>query len=101
MEQTERNSNGTERNGINARALCWWLVGFAFAYGTDSKGFIGTDLWALTGGKERFGTGGIKEAEWVFDWAFAGEFSFPSSWFYKYSWWRCLFCCCCFGVAVC
>lgn len=54
------------------RALSWWLVGFALAYGEDSHGFIGTNVFALSGGESRFGTTGLKEAEWVFDWAFAG-----------------------------
>ncbi|CAM9806871.1 unnamed protein product, partial [Hapterophycus canaliculatus] len=52
-------------------ALSWWLVGFALAYGKDSHGFIGTSFFALTGGDSDFDSAGRKEAEWVFDWAFA------------------------------
>lgn len=54
------------------RAICWWLVGFGLAFGDDAHGFIGTSVFALHGGESRFGTSGLKEAEWVFDWAFAG-----------------------------
>ncbi|CAM9837624.1 unnamed protein product, partial [Ectocarpus fasciculatus] len=52
-------------------AICWWLVGFGLAFGEDAHGFIGTNMFALHGGESRFGTSGLKEAEWVFDWAFA------------------------------
>lgn len=55
--------------GLNS-ALCWWLVGFAFAYGKDLGGFVGTDMFALNGGS--YDRPGLKEAEWMFDWAFAG-----------------------------
>ncbi len=27
-------------------ALCWWLLGYGFAYGTDVTGFIGKDMFA-------------------------------------------------------
>lgn len=59
-------------DGGDIRAICWWLVGFGLAFGEDAHGFIGTSLFALNGGESRFGTSGLKEAEWVFDWAFAG-----------------------------
>lgn len=52
-------------------ALCWWLVGFALAYGADKWRFVGTDMFALSGRDDR--PPGMKEAEWMFDWAFAGK----------------------------
>lgn len=52
-------------------ALCWWLVGFALAYGTDKWGFAGTDMFALNGRADE--APGIMEAKWMFDWAFAGK----------------------------
>lgn len=53
--------------------MCWWLVGFALAFGEDRWGIIGVDMFALVGGSEM--EPGRKEAEWMFDWAFAGEYS--------------------------
>lgn len=61
------------KNKKHRSALCWWLVGFAVAYGEDRHGLIGTDMFALKGGRLRFTTPGAKEAEWMFDWAFAGD----------------------------
>ncbi|CAM9357568.1 unnamed protein product [Pylaiella littoralis] len=52
-------------------AICWWLVGFALAFGKDANGFIGTDMWFLSGTGEAYDSTGMKEAEWVFGWAFA------------------------------
>jgi Amt family ammonium transporter len=47
-------------------AICWWLLGFGFAYGTaDDGGFIGAGNFAL---KAEDGT---TYKNWFFQWAFA------------------------------
>lgn len=53
-------------------------MGFSLAYGEDRNGFIGADLFALKGGGPHFADG-MKEAKWMFDWAFAGELSTVTS----------------------
>lgn len=45
-------------------------MGFALAYGDDAGGLVGTTLFALKGDFHR--PAGMKEAEWMFHWAFAG-----------------------------
>ena len=51
-------------------ALVWYLVGFAFAFGDDLSGFIGTSFWVgLEVGSEFVGTGSFYF--WLFEFAFA------------------------------
>ena len=55
-------------------AICWWLLGFGFAFGETSGGFIGTDEFALKGDsfKSEDGTltNGKQYAFWFFQYAF-------------------------------
>lgn len=44
-------------------AIFWYLLGFAFAYGEDAGGFIGSDDFALSRSNDF--------ATWFFQWAFA------------------------------
>ena len=56
-------------------AICWWLLGFGFAFGETSGGFIGTDEFLLKGDsfKSEDGTltNGKQYAFWFFQYAFA------------------------------
>ncbi|CAM9690808.1 unnamed protein product [Discosporangium mesarthrocarpum] len=55
-------------------ALCWWLVGYGVAFGTDAGGFIGTDGFALKGFNFEINgslINGYAYASWLFQWAFA------------------------------
>ena len=53
-------------------AICWWLVGYGLALGTDeyaddkNNGFFGTDSFGLAE------VGVYDKAMWLFQWAFAG-----------------------------
>mmetsp|Transcript_17183 Transcript_17183/g.43429 ORF Transcript_17183/g.43429 Transcript_17183/m.43429 type:complete len:594 (+) Transcript_17183:15-1796(+) len=47
--------------------LTFWLVGYAFAYGDDAQGFIGTSDFGLSRTSGAQGT-----AFWFFQWGFAG-----------------------------
>ena len=49
--QAKNATNILFKNMIDASlaAICFWLMGWGFAYGTDAGGFIGTDNFALTG----------------------------------------------------
>jgi len=57
-------------------AFFFWLLGFGFAYGKDSGGFIGTDLFALddesfTATGSSNGVSGLDYHTFFFQWAFA------------------------------
>ena len=60
-------------------AICWWLLGFGFAFGETSGGFIGTDEFLLKGDsfKSEDGTltNGKQYAFWFFQYAFAATAS--------------------------
>ena len=49
--QKKNSTNILFKNMIDASlaAMCFWLLGYGFAYGTDAGGFIGTDNFALSG----------------------------------------------------
>lgn len=53
-------------------AICWWLLGWGFAFGGSAQGFIGgfgdDDAPPFTA----LGTAGYGDAMWLFQWAFAG-----------------------------
>ncbi|KAG2449195.1 hypothetical protein HYH02_005942 [Chlamydomonas schloesseri] len=53
------------KNSVNIMlcAICWWAVGYAFAYGNSSGGFIGTSRFFSDG--ESFGS-----KPWFFTWTF-------------------------------
>jgi Amt family ammonium transporter len=62
-------------------AICFWLVGFGFAYGTDTTGFIGRSLFVTTHIYNGAGVGSGPYApandsdgweKWFFQWAFSG-----------------------------
>jgi len=53
---------------IAVGAILWWLLGYGFAYGTDSGGFIGNTSFAGTGDDFSF-------RDWFFQWAFAATVS--------------------------
>ncbi|CAN0085679.1 unnamed protein product, partial [Discosporangium mesarthrocarpum] len=56
-------------------AICWWLLGFGVAFGTDKGRFIGSDSFALKGklfeSDDGTLTNGYSYASWLFQWAFA------------------------------
>lgn len=54
------------------RAICWWTLGYGFAYGKDIGGFIGGDGFAFSGDAHEGTDQGIATAQWFFQWAFAG-----------------------------
>ena len=49
--QKKNSTNILFKNMIDASlaAMCFWLLGYGFASGTDAGGFIGTDNFALSG----------------------------------------------------
>mmetsp|Transcript_23009 Transcript_23009/g.33385 ORF Transcript_23009/g.33385 Transcript_23009/m.33385 type:complete len:486 (-) Transcript_23009:187-1644(-) len=49
-------------------AVSFWLLGYGFAFGEDSGGFIGTDAFAFS--TDRWDDG-AEYASWLFQWAFA------------------------------
>lgn len=49
-------------------SICFWLLGWGFAYGTSAGGFIGTDQFALSDASFKSGTG---FHGWFFQFAFA------------------------------
>eukprot|EP00287_Rhodomonas_sp_CCMP768_P010316 CAMPEP_0196744816 /NCGR_PEP_ID=MMETSP1091-20130531/59034_1 /TAXON_ID=302021 /ORGANISM="Rhodomonas sp., Strain CCMP768" /LENGTH=176 /DNA_ID=CAMNT_0042091451 /DNA_START=38 /DNA_END=565 /DNA_ORIENTATION=+ len=54
-------------------AICFWLLGYGFAYGDTVGGFIGNGNFALDGIYNGAGEGGSDGWEgWFFQWAFAG-----------------------------
>ncbi|CAM9900828.1 unnamed protein product [Choristocarpus tenellus] len=56
-------------------AMCWWLLGYGVAFGTDKSRFIGSDSFALKGSTFEDDNGdllnGYAYASWLFQWAFA------------------------------
>lgn len=75
---SEKNTKNILMKNIGDAAiggLCWWLLGFGFAFGETSGGFIGTDEFFLKGDsfKSEDGTltNGKQYAFWLFQWAFA------------------------------
>ncbi len=55
-------------------AICFWLLGFGFAYGETAGGFIGTTGFGINGIYNGAGEGGSDGWEgFFFQWAFAGE----------------------------
>lgn len=56
-------------------AICWWTLGFGFAFGETSGGFIGTSGFLLKGemfeSEDGTLTNGKQYAFWLFQWAFA------------------------------
>ncbi|CAM9729791.1 unnamed protein product [Phaeothamnion confervicola] len=59
-------------------SICWWLVGYGFAYGKSKGGFIGTSEFALLGPTFNNPAGGpatpqigYNWAFWFFSWTFA------------------------------
>ncbi|CAM9252963.1 unnamed protein product [Phaeothamnion confervicola] len=59
-------------------AICWWLLGYGFAYGHSIGGFMGASAFALRGNQFENPDGGpstpengYKWAYWLFNWAFA------------------------------
>jgi len=54
-------------------AICFWLLGYGFAYGEDRAGFIGGSNFALSDSYSNSGGAGSDGYEsWFFQWAFAG-----------------------------
>jgi hypothetical protein len=54
-------------------AMCFWLLGYGIAYGTDKGGFIGSSNFAIDEIYNGAGGGGSDGWEgWFFQWAFAG-----------------------------
>eukprot|EP00286_Rhodomonas_abbreviata_P001163 CAMPEP_0181288966 /NCGR_PEP_ID=MMETSP1101-20121128/630_1 /TAXON_ID=46948 /ORGANISM="Rhodomonas abbreviata, Strain Caron Lab Isolate" /LENGTH=496 /DNA_ID=CAMNT_0023393155 /DNA_START=94 /DNA_END=1580 /DNA_ORIENTATION=+ len=54
-------------------AICFWLLGYAFAYGKTRGGFIGDSNYAIEDYHNGSGDGGSDGWEqWFFQWAFAG-----------------------------
>jgi Amt family ammonium transporter len=52
--------------------MCFWWLGYGFAYGKTSGGFIGTDLFGLTGDEfDLTKTDYINYQSFFFQWAFA------------------------------
>jgi Amt family ammonium transporter len=49
-------------------ALCFWIVGYGFAYGESAGGFIGKDNFALW----KFDNATPEWHSWFFQWAFTG-----------------------------
>lgn len=69
--QSKNVTNILFKNMIDASiaAICFWLLGYGFAYGTDKGyGFIGSDNFATE--DIHNGTGGWEG--WFFQWAFTG-----------------------------
>ena len=54
-------------------AVCFWLLGYGFAYGKDYGGFIGTNNFGVS---HSYSNAGGAESDgyemWFFQWAFAG-----------------------------
>jgi Amt family ammonium transporter len=56
-------------------AICYWLLGYGFAYGTTENGFIGKDNFGIEQVFNGAGGGGSNADGWVswfFQWAFTG-----------------------------
>jgi len=68
--QPKNATNILFKNLIDASlaAICFWLLGYGFAYGTDVGGFIGSDNFAIS--KITNESGGWQN--WFFQWAFTG-----------------------------
>jgi Amt family ammonium transporter len=68
--QPKNATNILFKNMIDASlaAICFWLLGYGFAYGTDVGGFIGSDNFAIVDINNA--NGGWQG--WFFQWAFAG-----------------------------
>ena len=63
------------KNMIDASiaAICYWLLGYGFAFGKDREGFIGDSNYGLRAVYNGSGGGGSDNWQmWFFQWAFAG-----------------------------
>jgi len=73
--QSKNMANILFKNMVDASiaAVCFWLVGFGFAYGTDQTGFIGSSKFATIHIYNGAGNGDSDGWEkWFFQWAFSG-----------------------------
>jgi len=79
---TKNTKNILVKNVFDASigAICWWIIGFGVAIGSDDyssgggNGFIGTNLYAIAGDSFRATVDadtGYLWASWLFQWSFA------------------------------